>query len=111
MRITEFRTCWAVVGDDGHHLGIIKEVGHHYLLISRSLIGAHLHVPVSSIANVQHETIHRDITRDDALQMGWERPPRHDELEDGPDDLLVTPDTGGRGIQPALPRSARPEPG
>jgi hypothetical protein len=87
MRITDFRAGWAVVGNDGHRLGIIKRVGHDYVLISRSMLGAHLYVPVSSIANVEHETIHLNITRDDALQMGWEQAPRHDELEDGPDDL------------------------
>ncbi len=87
MRITDFRAGWAVVGNDGHHLGIIKEVGHDYVLISRSMFGAHLYVPVSSIANVEHETIHLNLTRDDALQMGWEQPPRHDELESGPGDL------------------------
>ncbi len=87
MRITDFRAGWAVVGNDGHQLGIIKDVGHDYVLISRSMFGAHLYVPVSSIANVEHETIHLNLTRDDALQMGWEQPPRHDELESGPSDL------------------------
>ena len=87
MRIAQFRAGWAVVGNDGQRLGIIKEVGHDYVLISRSLFGTHLYVPVSSIANVEHETIHLNLTRDDALQMGWEQPPRHDELEDGSDGL------------------------
>jgi hypothetical protein len=81
MRITEFRKGWAVVGNDGHRLGIIKEVGRDYVLISRSMLGMHLYVPVSSIANVEHETIHLNITRDDAVQMGWDQPPRHDEIE------------------------------
>ena len=87
MRITDFRTGWAAVGNDGPRLGIIKEVGHDYVLISRPMFGADLYVPVSSIADVEHETIHLDLTRDDALQMGWEQPPRHDELETGSDDL------------------------
>ena len=87
MRITDFRAGWAVVGNDGHHLGTSNEVGHDYVLVSRSMFGAHLYVPVSSIANVEHETIYLNLTRDDALQMGWEQPPRHDELESGPDDL------------------------
>lgn len=87
MRITDFRAGWTVVGNDGQRLGTIKEVGHDYVLVSRSMFGAHLYVPVSSIANVEQETIHLNLTRDDALQMGWEQAPRHDELEAGPDDL------------------------
>ena len=57
------------------------------MLISRSMFGAHLHVPVSSIATVEHEAIHLNLTRHDALQMGWEQPPRHGELETGPGGL------------------------
>jgi hypothetical protein len=87
MRMTDFRAGWAVVGNDGHRLGAIKDVGHDYLLVSRSMFDADLYVPVSSIANVEHETIHLNLTRDDALQMGWEQPPRHDELETDADDL------------------------
>lgn len=87
MRISEFRVGWAVVGNDGQRLGTIREVGHDYVLISRPMFGSHLYVPVSSIANVEHATIHLNLTRDDALQLGWEQPPRHDELEVGPGDL------------------------
>mgnify|MGYP001815632660 CR=1 FL=1 len=87
MRITDFRAGWAVVGNDGHRLGTIKGVGHDYVLISRPMFGADLHVPVSSFANVEHETIHLNLTRDDALQLGWEQAPRHDEFETGPDEL------------------------
>jgi hypothetical protein len=87
MRMTDFRAGWAVVGNDGHRLGTIKDVGHDYVLISRSMFEADLYVPVSSIANVEHETIHLNLTREGALQMGWEQPPRHDELDEGADDL------------------------
>jgi hypothetical protein len=87
MRITDFRAGWAVVGDDGHRLGTIKSVGHDYVPVSRSVFGEELYVPVSWIANVEHETIHLNLTRDDALQMDWEQAPSHDELETGPDDL------------------------
>lgn len=87
MRITDFQPGWAVVGNDGLRLGTIKVVGHDYVLVSRSWFGADLYVPVTSIANVEHETIHLNLTRDDALHMGWEQPPRHDEREAGSDDL------------------------
>lgn len=87
MRMTDFRAGWVVVGNDGHRLGTIKDVGQDYLLISRSMFDADLYVPVSSIANVEHETVHLNLTRDGALQMGWEQPPRHDELDADADDL------------------------
>lgn len=86
MRITDFRPGWAVVGNDGHRLGSLKAVGHDYVLVARQWFGADLYVPVTSIANVERETIHLNLTRDEALQMGWEQAPRHDD-ESGPDDL------------------------
>jgi hypothetical protein len=46
-----------------------------------------LYVPVTSIANVERETVHLNITRGAAEQMGWQQAPRHDEPEDGSDDL------------------------
>jgi hypothetical protein len=79
MRITDLRPGWAVVGNDGQRLGTIKEVGSPYLLTSRSMSYAESFVPVSSIADVEHETVHLNLTRDDALRMGWEQAPRHDE--------------------------------
>ena len=87
MRMTDLREGWVVVGNDGHRLGTIKDVGRDYVLVSHSKFGADLYVPVSSIANVERETIHLNLTRDDALQMGWEQAPRIDETEGGLDDL------------------------
>jgi hypothetical protein len=87
MRITDFQAGWAVVGNDGQRLGTIKDVGHDYILTSRSMMGADLYVPVSSIANVERETIHLNVTRNDALQMGWEQAPRVDDLESDTGDL------------------------
>jgi hypothetical protein len=80
MRMTDFRTGWAVVGNDGQRLGTLKEIGHDYLLTSRPF-AADLYVPVTSIANVEHETVHLNLTRHDAELMGWEQAPLHDEGE------------------------------
>ena len=88
MRMSDFQTGWAVVGNDGQRLGTLKSIGHNYLLTSRPGFAADLYVPVTSIANVEHETVYLNLTRHDAESMGWEQAPLHDEAEaDGQDDL------------------------
>lgn len=88
MRMTDFRTGWTVVGNDGQHVGRIKDIGPNYIRTSRSIFAADLFVPVSAIANVEHDTVHLNLTRREAEQMGWEQPPRHDEPESRPGDDL-----------------------
>lgn len=87
MRMTDLQAGWAVVGNDGQRLGTIKAVGQHYLLTSRPGFATDLYVPVTSIANVERETVHLNIPRSAAEQMGWEQAPRNDGPEAGPDDL------------------------
>jgi len=88
MRMTDFKAGWAIVGNDGQRLGTIKRVGQTYILISRPGFASDLSVPATSIANVEHETVHLNITRREAEQMGWEPAPEHDELEaEAEDDL------------------------
>ena len=87
--MNDLRSGWAVVGNDGRRLGIIKDVRQNYILTSRPGFSADLFVPVSFIANVEHEVVHLNITQPDAEQMGWEQEPRDDEaLESGPDSDL-----------------------
>jgi hypothetical protein len=87
MRMTDLRVGWAVVGNDGQRLGTIKSVGQEYVLTSRPGFAADLYVPVTSIANVERETVHLNITRNVAEQMGWQQAPRNDEPETGSGDL------------------------
>jgi hypothetical protein len=86
MRLTDFQPGWAVVGNDGRRIGTVKSVTSHYVLTARPGFGTDLYVPASFIANVEHETIHLNLTQRDALQMGWEQAPRDDEPE--PEDDL-----------------------
>jgi hypothetical protein len=88
MRMTDFRAGWAVVGNDGRRLGAVKDVGRNYVLITRSGFSADLYVPASHIANVEHETIHLNLTHDEAEQMGWDQAPRDDEPETDPESDL-----------------------
>ncbi len=88
MRMTDFRAGWVVLGNDGRRIGTIKSVGQNYVLTSRPGFSGDLYVPVSSIANVESETVHLNITQRDAEHMGWEQAPRDDEPESGPDSDL-----------------------
>jgi len=87
MRMTDLQVGWTVVGNDGRRLGTINGVGQEFLHVVRTGFAADLYVPVTSIANVERETVHLNITRDAAEQMGWEQAPRHDQPEAGSDDL------------------------
>ena len=89
MRMTDLRAGWAVVGNDGRHVGTIKNVGQTYILTSWPGFEADLVVPVSSIANVKSEVVHLNITQPDFEQMGWEQEPSDDDvLEASPDNDL-----------------------
>ena len=83
MRMTDIRPGWVVVGNDGHHVGIVRETGQNYLLTETSALRSDLYVPASAIANVEHELVHLSCPQVDVAQMGWEQPPR---VSDTPSD-------------------------
>ncbi len=76
MRMADLKAGWAVVGNDGRHLGPIQDVGQNYILVSTGGVSGHLYVPASAIANVEHEAVHLNVAKSDAEQMGWEQLPR-----------------------------------
>lgn len=89
MRMTDLQPGWAVLGNDGRRVGTIKSVGQNYIVTSRSSFSTDLYVPVTFVANVEHEAVHLNITQGDVDQMGWEQEPREaDELETGPESDL-----------------------
>lgn len=88
MRVTDFQPGWAVFGNDDRRIGTVKRVGHSYVVTSRSVFAADMYIPVTSIANVENETIYLNVTQSDAEHMGWEQEPRDDEAEAGPEDQL-----------------------
>jgi hypothetical protein len=86
MRMTDLKSGWAVLGNDGRRLGTVKDVGRNYVLTSRGGRSADLYVPASAIANVRDEALHLNLTKRDAEEMGWEQGPRDpDALETAPE--------------------------
>jgi hypothetical protein len=86
MRMADLKAGWAVVGNDGHRLGTVQDVGQAYLLVSRGAFSGHLYVPASAIANVEHEVVHLNLAKSEAEQMGWQQPPREPDAPGEPPD-------------------------
>ncbi len=82
MRMTDLKPGWAVLGNDGRRLGTVKDVGRDYVLTSHGGRSGDLYVPSSAIANVRDETVHLNLPKATAEEMGWEQAPRD---EDGPE--------------------------
>jgi hypothetical protein len=88
MRMTDLRAGWTIVGNDGNHVGTIRDVGQNYVLVSTGRLSEDLYVPASAIGNVESETVHLNVTARDAGSMGWAQPPRNeDPLDEHESDL------------------------
>ena len=83
MRMADIQPGWVVVGNDGHHVGTVREASQNYLLTDTSGLASNLYIPASAIANVEHEMVHLAYPQRDVAQMGWEQPPR---VDDSPSD-------------------------
>jgi hypothetical protein len=76
MRMADLKPDWPVVGNDGHRLGTIRDVGQNYVLVSRAGRLSDLFVPASAIGNVDRAVVYLNLAKGEAEQMGWEQPPR-----------------------------------
>ena len=89
MPMTDLRRGWAIVGNDGHRLGTVDSVGQNYLAASRAGRSSLIYVPASHIANVENEVVHLNVAKREAEEMGWEQPPRDEDMPDAaPEDDL-----------------------
>jgi len=89
MRMTDLKPGWTVVANDGHRLGVIRDVGQHYVLVSRGGRQSDLFVPSSAIANVDDAVVYLNLAKGEVEAMGWEQPPREtDPLETMPESDL-----------------------
>ena len=87
MRMTDLKAGWAVVGNDGHRLGTIREVSQNYLQVSTGALSGDLYIPASAIGNIEREVVHLNIAMRAAASMGWGQPPREEDVlgENEPD--------------------------
>ena len=76
MRMTDLKSGWAIVANDGHRFGTVESVGQNYILASKAGLPGRLYVPATHIANVEHEIVYLNLAKGEADQMGWEQPPR-----------------------------------
>jgi hypothetical protein len=77
--MTDLKSGWTVVGNDGHQVGSIRDVGQNYLVASTGMLSGRIYIPASAIANVEHETVHLNVPQRDVNAMGWDEPPREDD--------------------------------
>ena len=75
MRMADIKPGWTVVGNDGHRVGTVREVGQNYVSTSTGLTSS-VYIPASAIANVEHEVVHLSVQHSDVAEMGWGEPPR-----------------------------------
>mgnify|MGYP001592768584 CR=1 FL=1 len=84
MRMTDLKPGWAVVGNDGRRLGTVRAVGRNYVLTTHGGRSGDLYVPSSAIANVRDETLHLNLPKAVAEEMGWELAPRDEDDPESP---------------------------
>lgn len=77
--MADLKQGWAVVGNDGHRVGTIREVGQNYLFTSSVGLSGDIYIPASAISNVQNEVVHLSLPQRDVAEMGWDQPPRGDD--------------------------------
>ena len=80
MRMTDLKPGWAVVGNDGRHVGSVQEVGQNYVLASTGVVSSNVYIPASAIANVENETVHLSVSQRAVAGMGWHQAPRDEDV-------------------------------
>jgi hypothetical protein len=78
--MVDLKPGWMVVGNDGHRVRIVRDVGQNYVVTSTTgLAGDIYDVPATAIANVEHEVVHLSVPQRDVAGMGWQQAPRDDD--------------------------------
>ena len=66
----------AVYGSDGEKLGAIMEIGPDYIVVEKGLFfPTDYFVPNGAVASVEPDRITLTLTRDEALEQGWDKDP------------------------------------
>lgn len=65
-----------VIGTDGDKIGSVKEVFPDYITVEKGWFFPSEHyIPASAIRDANAQTVFLNVSKDDALQQGWEQPP------------------------------------
>jgi hypothetical protein len=65
-----------VVGSDEGKIGTVQAIGGAHITVEKGLIRKeHLYIPTAAINNVADGRVYLTVTKDDALNQGWDFPP------------------------------------
>ena len=65
-----------VYGCDEHKLGKVKEVHPDYVVVEKGLIfHSDYFIPTSAVNNCDGNRVYLSVTKDEALNRGWDTPP------------------------------------
>ena len=71
MRMADLKPGWKVLGNDGRHVGDVRDVSQNYVLTSGTRFGSgDIYIPASAIANVEHEVVYLSLPQDHRLRDG-----------------------------------------
>ncbi len=77
----------SVFGSDGEKLGSIMEIGPSYIVVEKGLFfPTDYFVPNEAIRSVEPDRITLTLTKDEALEQGWDKDPTEHRQSDGPDE-------------------------
>lgn len=69
-----------VLSSDGEKIGEVANATGNYVLVQKGFIFKHeFYVPASAIANVGTDAVYLTMTKEIALEQGWENPPAADD--------------------------------
>lgn len=84
---------WIVYGADGEPLGTVESSDDSYVVVEAEDVPTTFSIPVSAIVETREDGVYLSVTRDDALNQGWDQEPM-----EGPD-RVVDSDAGYSAIQ------------
>ena len=74
-----------VLSSDGEKIGEVQDATGTYVHVRKGFIFKHdYYIPAAAIANVGTDAVYLTVTREIALEQGWESPPADDGQSSGP---------------------------
>jgi uncharacterized protein (TIGR02271 family) len=77
--VWEIDNGWDVYGADGDKIGDVHDVQPHYITVSKGFFfPTERYIPVSAIANVEHDRVYLGVTKSEIESRGWDVVPDDD---------------------------------